>query len=152
MIGDGGGYGAIASDLLGVRDLELPVLPDDVQASLRASLPSTAATANPVDLAGAGEQDAFSFARTTRMLLESGAVDAVLFTAYFGGYSSLSDELRERELAVAADLAAAAHETGRAAGRAHDVLGRAAGTGTARGRDRGVSRDRVGSGRGGGAR
>ena len=113
MIGDGGGYGAIASDLLGAHDLELPVLPDDVQSSLRASLPSTAATANPVDLAGAGEQDAFSFARTTRTLLESDAVDAVLFTAYFGGYSSLSDKLRERELAVAADLAAAAHETGR---------------------------------------
>ena len=40
-------------------------------------------------------------------------LDAVLFTAYFGGYSSLSDELRERELAVARELAAAARETGR---------------------------------------
>jgi acyl-CoA synthetase (NDP forming) len=112
VIGDGGGYGAVACDLLGAQDLELPVLSDGVQDALRASLPSTAATANPVDLAGAGEQDAFSFARTTRTLLESDDVDVVLFTAYFGGYSSLSDELRERELAVAAELAAAAHETG----------------------------------------
>ena len=111
VIGDGGGYGAVASDLLGGLDLELPVLPDDLQASLRAMLPPTAATANPVDLAGAGEQDAFSFARSTRALLESDAVDTVLFTAYFGGYSSLSDELRERELAVAGELAAAAHDT-----------------------------------------
>jgi acyl-CoA synthetase (NDP forming) len=111
VIGDGGGYGAVACDLLGARGLALPVLSDAVQDALRSSLPPTAATANPVDLAGAGEQDAFSFSRTTRTLLESGAADTVLFTAYFGGYSSLSDELRERELAVAADLAAAAHET-----------------------------------------
>jgi len=112
VVGDGGGYGAVACDLLGAHDLELPVLSDDVQDALRSSLPPTAATANPVDLAGAGEQDAFSFSRTTRTLLESGDVDAVLFTAYFGGYSSLSDELRDRELAVAGELARAAHETG----------------------------------------
>ena len=112
VVGDGGGYGAVACDLLGAHDLELPVLSESVQEALRSSLLPTAATANPVDLAGAGEQDAFSFSRTTRTLLESGDVDVVLFTAYFGGYSSLSDELRERELAVAAELAAAAHETG----------------------------------------
>jgi len=113
VVGDGGGYGAVASDLLGAHALELPVLGEATQAELRASLPPTASTANPVDLAGAGEQDTFSFARTTRTLLECGEVDAVLFTAYFGGYSSLSDELREREVEVAEQLAAAAHETGR---------------------------------------
>ena len=113
VVGDGGGYGAVASDLLGVQGFELPVLPDPTQAALRADLPPTASTANPVDLAGGGEQDTFTFARSTRTLLECAAVDAVLFTAYFGGYSSLSDELREREVAVAAELAAAAHDTGR---------------------------------------
>lgn len=113
VVGDGGGYGAVASDLLGARGLELPVLPDEIQATLRAQLPPTAATANPVDLAGGGEQDTFTFSRSTRTLLESGAVDAVLFTAYFGGYSSLSDELQEREVAVAEELAAAARDTGR---------------------------------------
>ncbi|HEY1512467.1 MAG TPA: acetate--CoA ligase family protein [Gaiellaceae bacterium] len=113
VIGDGGGYGAVASDLLGARGLELPVLSHGLQETLRGSLPAAAATSNPVDLAGAGEQDAFSFSRSTRTLLESGEVDAVLFTAYFGGYSSLSDELRGRELAVAADLSAAVHESSR---------------------------------------
>jgi acyl-CoA synthetase (NDP forming) len=113
VVGDGGGYGAVASDLLGAVGLELPELAEGTQSTLRASLPPTAATVNPVDLAGAGEQDTFSFARTTRIVLESGDVDSVLFTAYFGGYSSLSDELREREVEVAAQLAAAAHETAR---------------------------------------
>jgi acyl-CoA synthetase (NDP forming) len=111
VVGDGGGYGAVASDLLGAAGLEQQVLPAATQATLRAILPPSAATANPVDIAGAGEQDVSSFSRTTRLLLECSDVDAVLFTAYFGGYSSLSDELRARELAVAAELAEAAAAT-----------------------------------------
>jgi len=113
VIGDGGGYGAIASDLLGGSGIELPVLSEPTQARLRELLPPTASTANPVDLAGAGEQDVFSFAHSTRALLESDDVDAVLFTAYFGGYSTLSDEMLEREVAVAGLLAEATAESGK---------------------------------------
>jgi acetate---CoA ligase (ADP-forming) len=113
VIGDGGGYGAIASDLLGGKGIELPVLAESTQARLRGLLPPTASTANPVDLAGAGEQDVFSFARSTRALLEAGDVDAVLFTAYFGGYSLLSNEMREREVAVAEQLAEAMSDSGK---------------------------------------
>jgi acetate---CoA ligase (ADP-forming) len=113
VVGDGGGYGAIASDLLGGRGIELPVLSEQTQATLRDVLPPTASTANPVDLAGAGEQDVFSFGRSTRALLEADDVDAVLLTAYFGGYSTLSDELGEPELAVAGLLAEAMAETGK---------------------------------------
>ena len=113
IIGDGGGYGAVAADLCGSHGLELPVLEAQTQEALRGVLPPTAATANPVDLAGAGEQDTFSFARSTRILLEAPEVDAVLFTAYYGGYSEQSDELREREVEVAGVLAEAVAETGR---------------------------------------
>ena len=111
IVGDGGGYGAVACDLLGEAGFELPVLGDETQERLRAVLPHTAATANPVDLAGAGEQDQQSFARTTRILLDTDELDAVLFTSYFGGYSALSDELRDRELAAAAGIAAAVEAT-----------------------------------------
>lgn len=113
VVGDGGGYGAIASDLLGGRGIDLPVLSEQTQATLRELLPPTASTANPVDLAGAGEQDVFSFARSARALLRAEDVDAVLFTAYFGGYSTLSDEMREREVAVAGQLAEAMAESGK---------------------------------------
>ena len=113
VIGDGGGYGAIASDLLEGRGMELPLLSEQTQATLHGLLPPTAPTANPVDLAGAGEQDVFSFARTTHALLEADDADAVLFTAYFGGYSTLSDEMRDREVAAAELLAAAVAETGK---------------------------------------
>jgi acetate---CoA ligase (ADP-forming) len=113
VVGDGGGYGAIASDLLLAHGLELEPLGAGAQATLRSLLPPTATTTNPVDLAGAGEQDTASFASSTRVLLEAEDVDAVLFTAYFGGYSSQTDELRERELAVAEQLVTAVEETGR---------------------------------------
>lgn len=113
IFGDGGGYGAVACDLLGEAGFELPVLREETQKELRAVLPHTAAIANPVDLAGAGEQDQQSFARTTRILLQAEELDAVLFTSYFGGYSALSDELRDRELAAAAGIAAAVEATGK---------------------------------------
>jgi acyl-CoA synthetase (NDP forming) len=113
VVGDGGGYGALASDLLGERGIELPTLSGRTQAALRELLPATASTANPVDLAGAGEQDVFSFARSTRVLLGDDDVDAVLFTAYFGGYSTLANELGEPEMAAAAQLAEAMAESGK---------------------------------------
>jgi acyl-CoA synthetase (NDP forming) len=111
VVGDGGGYGAIASDLLGSRGIELQPLAETTQATLRELLPPTASTANPVDLAGAGEQDLFSFARSTRALLEADDVDVVLFSAYFGGYSTLSGDTREGE--VAGLLASAMAESGK---------------------------------------
>ncbi len=113
IVGDGGGYGAIAADLCGAHELELPVLGEATQYAIAEVLPPTASTANPVDLAGAGEQDVFSFARSTRLLLETSDVDAVLLSSYFGGYSDASAELREQELEVARLLADAVTETQR---------------------------------------
>jgi acyl-CoA synthetase (NDP forming) len=113
VVGDGGGYGAIASDLLGGKGLELPALSERTQAVLRDHLPVNASTANPVDLAGAGEQDVFSFAHCTHGLLEDDDVDAVLFTAYFGGYSTLASELGEPEMAAAALLAESMTQSGK---------------------------------------
>lgn len=113
VVSDGGGYGAVAADLCDVHGLELPDLSAATREALREMLPPTASTANPVDLAGAGEQDTYSFMRATRVLLEAPEVDSVLFTAYFGGYSGQSDELRERELDVARLLAEGARETAR---------------------------------------
>ena len=85
----------------------------DLAADLAASLPHTAATRNPVDLAGGGEQDFFSYARVARALLESGEVDGVLLTGYFGGYSQYSEEFAGQEVDVAREVARAVAETGR---------------------------------------
>ena len=113
LVADGGGSTVIAADLAAAAGLELPTLGDAAQEALREILPPTAATANPVDLAGGGEQDVSSFARTVDVLLRSEEVDAVLLAGYFGGYAAYSDELREREVETALALARAARESRR---------------------------------------
>lgn len=104
VFGDGGGHGVIAADLATHAGLELPVLSDGVQAELAGVLRSTASTANPIDFAG-GEEDLDRFERVNRILLDSGEVDALLLTGYFGGYGSEVGVLGEQEVAVAAAVA-----------------------------------------------
>lgn len=112
LAADGGGHTVVASDLVEAGGLELPALTGPTRKRLAAALPPTATLANPVDFAGGGEQDISSFARVSRALLESGEVDTVLLTGYFGGYSQYSDDFREREIEAAHGMARAAEETG----------------------------------------
>ncbi len=113
VLGDGGGHGAIACDVAVAAGLEVPRLSDELSAVLAGQLPHTAATRNPVDLAGGGEQDFMSYAKVTRALLESDEVDGVLMTGYFGGYSQYSEEFAGAEVKVARSIVTAVHDTGR---------------------------------------
>jgi acyl-CoA synthetase (NDP forming) len=108
VLADGGGHGGIAAALAYHAGLELPGLSEGLVARLREGLPPTAACANPVDLAGGGEQDIHSFERSARLLLASREVDAVLMTGYFGGYSEYVETMAREEAAVAEALADAA--------------------------------------------
>jgi acyl-CoA synthetase (NDP forming) len=65
--------------------------------------------ANPVDLAGAGEQDIASFARTIDRVLADPDIDSVLVTGYFGGYGDYGPDLAAREIATAAAMAEHVH-------------------------------------------
>jgi len=113
VVGDGGGTGVIAADVASAAGLELPTLSDALRARLAAGLPATSATANPVDLAGAGEQDFGTYGRVVGTILESGEVDAVVLTGYLGGYGELDATLHASELTVARSLSAAANANGR---------------------------------------
>ncbi|HXD72021.1 MAG TPA: acetate--CoA ligase family protein [Gaiellales bacterium] len=113
VVGDGGGHGAVACDVVTAAGLELPRLSDGLSAALAAQLPHTAATRNPVDLAGGGEQDFNSYANVSRTLLASGEVDGVLLTGYFGGYSQYSEHFAAAEVDVARAITVAVAETGR---------------------------------------
>jgi acyl-CoA synthetase (NDP forming) len=106
---DGGGYGAIASDLLETLDLEVPLLSDRLGARLRAAMWDQASPINPVDLAGAGEQDPGSYTRGLAELLASDEVDSVLWIGYFGGYATLPGSLGPREITAARDAVALIH-------------------------------------------
>ena len=114
IVGDGGGHGIVASDVALGEGLELPPLSDELQRQIAPHLPDAAPTRNPVDFAGAGEQFLTIFEDVTRILLESGEVDAALVTGYFGGYSEFSDEFRAQETEVALGMARASANTGRA--------------------------------------
>jgi acetate---CoA ligase (ADP-forming) len=114
VVGDGGGHGIVAADVAASVGLELPPLSDDLQHRIAPHLPEAAPRRNPVDFAGAGEEFLTVFEDVTKILLESGEVDAALVTGYFGGYSEFSEEFREQETAVALGMARAAAEAGRA--------------------------------------
>lgn len=113
VLGDGGGHGAIACDVAAGMGLELPVLSDGLQARLASMLPPTSSVRNPVDLAGAGEADFFSYARIARELLEADELDGVLMTGYFGGYSQYSEQFADTETEVGHEIARVAAETGK---------------------------------------
>ncbi|MEU8934318.1 acetate--CoA ligase family protein [Streptomyces sp. NPDC048409] len=113
IVSDSGGQGALAADCASRRGLLVPELSPRTAAALAADLPATAATGNPVDLAGAGEHDLTSYRDTVLALLRSGEVDSVLLTGYFGRYGLDTPALAAAEQAVARDLALAAREHGR---------------------------------------
>jgi acetate---CoA ligase (ADP-forming) len=113
VLADGGGHGGIAAGLAQAAGLELPALSPTTVGALRDRLPASAAASNPVDLAGGGEQDIRTFDHAARVLLQSGEVDALMLSGYFGGYAEYGEAMARAEASVAEALG----ETARAAGR-----------------------------------
>ena len=102
VIADGGGHAGVASDVVEATGLSVPQFAAEVSATLREVLPPSAGVANPVDLAGAGEQDITSFVSVLDAVLGSADIDSVLVTGYFGGYGDYGEGLSLAELDVAA--------------------------------------------------
>lgn len=105
VIADGGGHASVASDVLEADGLAVPEFPAGLATALRADLPPSASVANPVDLAGAGEQDIASFARVLDAVLAEPELDGVLVSGYFGGYREFGPGLAAAELDVAGVMA-----------------------------------------------
>jgi acyl-CoA synthetase (NDP forming) len=105
VLTDGGGHGAVASDTLAACGLETPVLEASTQQQLRPALSASSTVANPVDLAGAGEQDPMTYTRALATLLAADEVDGVLLTGYFGGYSTQESALASLEVDAAEAMA-----------------------------------------------
>ncbi|MFE2586637.1 acetate--CoA ligase family protein [Streptomyces sp. NPDC059378] len=88
VLTDGGGHGVIAADAVEAAGLSVPEIGAPARERLREVLWEQSAVANPVDLAGMGEQDPGSYAATVEALLAAEEVDVVLMTGYFGGYAA----------------------------------------------------------------
>ncbi|MBI1379049.1 MAG: CoA-binding protein [Frankiales bacterium] len=101
VLTDGGGHGSVAADVAADAGLVVPELSVALGDRLRAATWPGATTSNPVDLAGAGEQDPDSYARGLEVLLGSDEVDGVLWVGYFGGYADQPGVLGPLELDAA---------------------------------------------------
>lgn len=106
ILSDSGGQGAIAADIATAIGLRVPRLSAELAAQVAQWLPSGATTRNPIDLAGAGEQDLAVYGRITRALIDSEEIDSVLLTGYFGSYGMDTEQLRRAELDVVEELGA----------------------------------------------
>jgi acetate---CoA ligase (ADP-forming) len=112
VIGDGGGHGAVCADVLTANGLSVPELSTALVAKLDAALPPHGGIANPIDLIGVGDPELNAFSTAARIVLESGEVDAVAVTGYFGGYALYSDAYGASEPAEGGRLAALQTSTG----------------------------------------
>jgi acyl-CoA synthetase (NDP forming) len=113
VVADGGGHGVLAADILTDAGFDVATLAPTTAARIAPHLPNSAPV-NPVDLAGAGEQDIWNFARITEALLDGDEVDGVLFSGYFGGYAGYSEEAHRTELDVSRRLAELRDRSGKA--------------------------------------
>ena len=105
VIADGGGHGSVAADLVSASGLEVPAFSDELVARIEPQLERAGSVGNPIDIID-GADGLASFTGIARACLESGEVDAVLITGYYGGYALYSDEYRESEPREALALAA----------------------------------------------
>lgn len=112
IVGDSGGQSGIAADVAAAAGLVVPQFGDQLAALLGARLPAGAACTNPVDLAGAGEQDLGNYADIVEQVGTAGGVDAVLLTGYFGCYGQDVPDLTAAEVAVARRIAASVDAIG----------------------------------------
>lgn len=99
VLADGGGHATIAADALTEYGLALAPLSEATRQALAAILPSSAAVANPVDVAGGTDSNPAVFADCVRILLADPSVAGLLITGLFGGYGvRFSETLTEIEM------------------------------------------------------
>jgi acetyltransferase len=114
VLADGGGHATIAADALTEHGLTLAPLAARTKQELAAILPSSAAVANPVDVAGGTDSNPAVFAACARVLLADPSVDALLVTGLFGGYGvRFSATLTEIEMETSKRIAALHQEFGK---------------------------------------
>ena len=111
VIADGGGHGSLAADLATAQGFDVPAFSAGLAERVAGELRVRGGVANPVDLVD-GKDGLGTFTTLVRHVMESGEVDAVLLSGYYGGYAMYSDEYREAEPREARLMAALPAETG----------------------------------------
>jgi acyl-CoA synthetase (NDP forming) len=105
IVGDGGGSVVTTGDACIRARLEVPILCQETQQQLRKRMPTRATATNPIDVAGAADEDPMAFAWLTEVCLKDPDVDGVIATGLFGGYRDLlSEAFGAREEMAAREL------------------------------------------------
>jgi acetyltransferase len=105
IVSDGGGSGVASGDAATRAGLDIPILRDETQQALRKLMPARATSTNPIDVAGAADEDPLSFAWLTEVCMKDPEVDGVIITGLLGGYRwLLSEDFGPREEAAAREL------------------------------------------------
>jgi acyl-CoA synthetase (NDP forming) len=128
VIADGGGHGSVAADLLTANGLDVPVFSPALVARIEPQLEQAGSVSNTIDIID-GADGLASFTGIARACLESGEIDAVLLSGYYGGYALYSDEYRESEPREALALAALQRELDRPV-VVHSIFAEEVGEGT----------------------
>ncbi len=102
IVGDGGGSVVASGDAVIRAGMQVPALKEETQQALRKLMPARATATNPIDVAGAADEDPLSFAHLTEICLKDENIDGVIITGLFGGYRwLLSEDFGPREEAAA---------------------------------------------------
>ncbi|MCP3892450.1 MAG: CoA-binding protein [Desulfobulbaceae bacterium] len=105
ILTDGGGHGTIATDALVDAGLMIAKLSDETVRKLKEILPPAAALNNPVDVAGATDEDSAPGAIAVELLLQDENVDILMVTGMLGGFHRrFSETLLESELQAAKEI------------------------------------------------
>lgn len=114
VLADGGGHATLAADLLSNAGVPLAALAEPTRTAMRALCGEAAAVANPIDLAGAPDQDPGVFVRALTLLLDDPSVGGVLVSGLFGGYHIRFDKsLLPAECAAAVQMVERAAASGK---------------------------------------
>jgi acetyltransferase len=86
VLTDGGGQGTIAADALVEHGMKVGAPTAATRERLENMLTATAALANPIDVAGATDENPGLLAECAEVLLQDNEVDALFVVGMFGGY------------------------------------------------------------------
>ncbi len=114
ILADGGGHAAIATDALIENGLTLATLSDDTRKRLKEILPQSAASQNPIDVAGGTDNNPDLFARCACILLEDENIDNLMIVGMYGGYAErFNEDLLNAEVETSERVVALAKRFGK---------------------------------------
>ncbi len=105
IMSEGGGDNSVAADNAEAHGLEVPVLSEETQEKIRPFLLKGMPAHNPIDYGGTAEENPHMITECCRVCMESGEVDAIYITGFFGGFKEIiAPHVEALEIQTAKDL------------------------------------------------